>query len=54
MVVSKNKIWRNTMQKQTIKIPKLKKRVIWGFNPSTKTIPSKKIYNRKKLKKIKL
>jgi hypothetical protein len=40
------------MQKQTIKIPKLKKRITWGFNPSRKTIPSKKIYNRKKIKNI--
>lgn len=35
------------MKKQTIKIPKLKSRVTWGFNPSTRTIPSKKIYCRK-------
>lgn len=38
------------MKKQTIKIPKLKQRVTWGFNPSTKTIPSKKIYSRKNSK----
>lgn len=38
------------MKKQIIKIPKLKHRVVWGFNPVTKIIPSKKIYNRKKLK----
>ena len=41
------------MKKQIIKIPKLKQRVIWEFNPVTKTIPSKKIYNRNKLKPLK-
>ncbi|MCT7466542.1 MULTISPECIES: hypothetical protein [Aliarcobacter] len=41
------------MKKQIIKIPKLKQRVIWEFNPVTKTIPSKKIYNRNKLKSLK-
>ncbi|MCT7518889.1 hypothetical protein [Aliarcobacter cryaerophilus] len=35
------------MKKQSIKIPKIKSRVIWEFNPSTKTVPSKRIYNRK-------
>lgn len=40
------------MKKQTIKIPKIKQRVTWGFNPSTRTVPSKKIYNRKKLRKV--
>lgn len=38
------------MKKQIIKIPKLKQRVIWSFNPVTKTIPSKKIYNRNKFR----
>ena len=38
------------MNKQIIKIPKLKQRVIWEFYPVTKTVPSKKIYNRNKLK----
>jgi len=37
------------MKKQTIKIPKLKQRVTWGFNPVTRTVPSKKVYSRKKL-----
>lgn len=41
------------MKKQIIKIPKLKQRVIWEFNPVTKTISSKKIYNRNKLKSLK-
>ena len=41
------------MKKQIIKIPKLKQRVIWEFNPVTKTIPSKKFYNRNKLKSLK-
>lgn len=40
------------MQKQSIKIPKLKQRVTWGFNPSTRVKLSKKIYNRKRLKQI--
>lgn len=38
------------MSKTTIKIPKLKSRVVWGFNPSSRVKPSKKIYNRKNLK----
>jgi len=38
------------MKTTTIKIPKLKQRVTWGFNPTTRTIKSKKIYNRKKIK----
>ena len=41
------------MKKQIIKIPKLKQRVIWEFNPVTKIVPSKKIYNRNKLKILK-
>ena len=35
------------MKKITIKIPKIKSRVTWGFNPSTRIIKSKKIYTRK-------
>ena len=27
----------------------IKHRVTWGFNPVTRTIPSKKVYSRKKL-----
>lgn len=38
------------MKRQIIKIPKLKQRVVWQFNPVTKTVISKKIYNRNKLK----
>ncbi|WP_265936268.1 hypothetical protein [Poseidonibacter antarcticus] len=38
------------MKKQTIKIPKLKQRVTWGFNPVTRTIKSKKLYSRKNCK----
>ena len=38
------------MMKTTIKIPKIKTRVTWGFNPSTRVVKSKKIYNRKKYK----
>jgi hypothetical protein len=39
-----------TMKKITIKIPKLKQRVIWDFKPTTRIKPSKKLYNRKKSK----
>lgn len=38
------------MKKSTIKIPKVKSRITWGFNPVTRTIQSKKVYNRKKYK----
>ncbi len=34
------------------KIPKLKTRVTWDFNPVTRTKPSKKLYNRSKAKMI--
>ncbi len=34
--------------KTTIKVPKLKQRVTWGFNPSSRVVKSKKIYKRKK------
>lgn len=40
------------MKKQIIKIPTLKQRVLWKVNPVTKTIPSKKVYNRNKLDKL--
>lgn len=39
------------MKKQTIKIPKIKQRVTWGFNPTNRVIPSKKVYSRNKFKK---
>ena len=38
------------MKKMTIKIPKVKSRVTWGFNPVTRTIKSKKLYSRKNYK----
>jgi hypothetical protein len=38
------------MKKVNIKVPKIKQRVIWGFNPVSRVVPSKKIYNRKKIK----
>lgn len=38
------------MKKTTIKIPKVKTRVTWAFNPVTRTIKSKKLYCRKKFK----
>ena len=36
------------MKKTSIKIPKIKNRVTWGFNPATRIVKSKKLYNRKK------
>ncbi|WP_265936270.1 hypothetical protein [Poseidonibacter antarcticus] len=38
------------MKKITIKIPKLKQRISWGFNPTTRTMKSKKLYSREKFK----
>ena len=38
------------MKKITIKIPKIKSRVTWGFNPVTRTIKSKRLYSRKNYK----
>jgi len=38
------------MKKIIIKIPKIKSRVTWGFNPVTRTIKSKKLYSRKNYK----
>ena len=42
------------MQKQTMKIrcSQIKTRVTWGFNPVARVKPSKKIYSRKKYKRI--
>ncbi len=40
------------MQKIVLKIPKLKTRVTWGFNPVTRTKPSKKLYSRSSKKMI--
>ena len=34
----------------TIKSPKIKQRITWGFNPITRVIKNKKAYNRKKIK----
>ncbi len=33
-----------------MKVKKLKKRVIWGFNPITRVVESKKIYKRSREK----
>ncbi len=33
-----------------MKVRKLKSRIIWGFNPRARTVPSKKIYVRSKEK----
>lgn len=38
------------MKKITLKIPKQKQRVTWGFKPITRVIKSKKIYSRKNIK----
>lgn len=37
-------------QRTTIKIPRQKQRVVWGFSPVTRVKPSKKIYSRKNYK----
>lgn len=41
---------KHVTKKQTIKIPKPKSRVVWGFNPVSRVKSSKKIYNRKNTK----
>ena len=44
-----NKITKNqeiAMNKLTIKIPKLKQRVVWNMKPTTRIKQSKKIYSR--------
>jgi len=38
------------MKKTTIKMPEAKTRITWAFNPVTRVVKSKKIYNRKKFK----
>ena len=38
------------MKKTTIKIPKQKQRITWGFNPVSRVKPSKKHYSRKNFK----
>ena len=42
------------MKKEKVKIQTshIKTRVIWGFNPIVRVKPSKKIYSRKKTKRI--
>jgi hypothetical protein len=40
------------MKKITIKISKLKQRVIWDFKPTTRIKLSKKLYNHKKSKNV--
>lgn len=41
---------KTSKQKLTIKPSQIKTRVTWGFNPTTRTIPSKKLYSRKNYK----
>jgi len=36
------------MTKIEFKVPKIKQRVMWGFNPVQRVKPSKKLYSRKK------
>jgi len=31
---------------------KIKTRITWGFKPTTRVVRNKKVYNRKKLKKV--
>lgn len=33
-----------------MKVPRIKTRHIWGFNPVTRRVPSKKSYSRSRLK----
>lgn len=33
-----------------MKIPRIKTRTLWGFNPVTRKVPSKKVYNRLRAK----
>ncbi len=42
------------MKKETVKIQMshIKTRITWGFNPIARVKPSKKIYSRKKYKRI--
>lgn len=40
------------MNRITIKIPKLKQRVVWNMKPTTRIKESKKIYSRKNWKMI--
>ena len=40
-------IWKILMNKITIKISKLKQRVVWNMKPTTRIKQSKKIYSRK-------
>ncbi len=35
-----------------IKPTEPKRRIVWGFNPASRTLPSKKIYNRSKGKQL--
>lgn len=45
-------IWKTLMNRITIKIPKLKQRVVWNMKPTTRVKESKKIYSRKNWKMI--
>ncbi len=36
--------------KTKVTVKKLRKRVVWGFNPTTRVIKNKKIYSRKNYK----
>ncbi len=36
--------------KKITKIQKVKTRILWGFNPSTRVIKNRKIYSRKNFK----
>jgi len=38
------------MKSEKIHIPKLKKRVEWGFNPTTRVVKNKKAYSRSRYK----
>jgi hypothetical protein len=38
--------------KIVIKIPKMRRRATWGFNPTTRVVKSKKFYNRNQEKTL--
>ncbi len=50
VIISFIKIKEIEMVVLKMKVKKLKKRVIWGFNPITRVVESKKIYKRSREK----
>ncbi len=50
VIISFIKIKEMEMVVLKMKVKKLKKRVVWGFNPITRVVESKKIYKRSREK----